>query len=154
MSASKVPISVIALARAIPAAAVLLIAQPMIARADIYTCTAADGITSYQQTPCADPVDERDDDEEDAAVEERESEAAPIAEPQAPDPGLVAACKKRYRDEIDKIDAEMRDGFSPDERENYRERLRALSQQLGQCEHVSNDTTSRSPGSQPDGGDL
>lgn len=154
MSASRAPNSTIASPGASLVAAVLLIHSAMIVHADIYTCTAADGITSYQQTPCPGPVDERDGDAEDALIDERESDAARTPEARPRDPGLVTACKKRYRDEIDKIDAEMRDGFSPDERENYRERLRALSQQLSQCEYVSDDTTSPSPGSQPDGGDL
>ena len=46
---------------------------------------------------------------------------------------LTQQCKKRYRDQIDTIDAEMRRGYSSVQGETYRERLRVLTQQLRQC---------------------
>lgn len=153
MSASRALISVMARAWTGLAGVLLLISAATMAQAEIYTCTGADGITSYQQTPCTSRADEPPDDAENEPVKGREPESAGRpADP--PDPELVAACKKRYRDEIDRLDAEIREGFSPDEREGYRQRLRALSQQLGQCDYVSDDTTSPGPGSQPLGGDL
>ena len=42
-------------------------------------------------------------------------------------------CKKRYRDQIDAIDAEMRRGYSSAQGEAYRARLRVLTQQLRRC---------------------
>jgi hypothetical protein len=46
---------------------------------------------------------------------------------------LIQQCKKRYRDQIDVIDAEMRRGYSSAQGETYRERLRVLTQQLRRC---------------------
>lgn len=42
-------------------------------------------------------------------------------------------CKKSYRDQIDAIDAQMRQGYDSAEGERYRERLRALTTSLRQC---------------------
>jgi len=46
---------------------------------------------------------------------------------------LTQQCKKRYRDQIDAIDAEMRRGYSSAQGEAYRERLRVLTQRLRGC---------------------
>ena len=46
---------------------------------------------------------------------------------------VTQQCKKRYRDQIDAIDAEMRRGYSSAQGETYRERLRVLTQKLRQC---------------------
>lgn len=46
---------------------------------------------------------------------------------------LVQQCKKGYRDQIDAIDAEMRQGYTSAQGEAYRERLRALTEQLRDC---------------------
>jgi hypothetical protein len=46
---------------------------------------------------------------------------------------ITQQCKKRYRDQIDAIDAEMRRGYSSAQGEAYRERLRVLTQQLRRC---------------------
>ncbi|MDX2411270.1 MAG: hypothetical protein QNK16_04055, partial [Woeseiaceae bacterium] len=46
---------------------------------------------------------------------------------------LIQQCKKRYRDQIDAIDAEMRRGYSSAQGEAYRERLRVLTQRLRSC---------------------
>lgn len=51
----------------------------------------------------------------------------------APDTQAVEQCKKRYRDQIDEIDAEMRRGYSSEQGEAYRERLRGLTQKLRAC---------------------
>ena len=45
----------------------------------------------------------------------------------------VAQCKKKNRDAIDAIDAEMRRGYSSEQGEAYRQRLRVLTQQLRAC---------------------
>ena len=42
----------------------------------------------------------------------------------------VEQCKKRYRDQIDAIDAQMRSGYTSAQGEAYRERLRTLTEQL------------------------
>lgn len=46
---------------------------------------------------------------------------------------FVEQCKKRYRDQIDAIDAQMRQGYTSAQGEAYRERLRALTEQLRNC---------------------
>ena len=45
----------------------------------------------------------------------------------------LAACKQHYRDAIDAIDAEMRRGYSSEQGEVYRQRLRQLTQSLRAC---------------------
>jgi hypothetical protein len=51
----------------------------------------------------------------------------------ARDEELTEQCKKKYRDEIDAIDAEMRRGYSSAQGEQYREQLRGLTQKLRAC---------------------
>lgn len=51
----------------------------------------------------------------------------------APSREAEERCKKQYRDAIDAIDAEMRRGYSSEQGEQYRERLRALTQQMRRC---------------------
>ena len=46
---------------------------------------------------------------------------------------FVEQCKKRYRDQIDAIDAQMRSGYTSAQGEAYRERLRTLTEQLRNC---------------------
>lgn len=46
---------------------------------------------------------------------------------------LTEQCKKKYRDEIDAIDAKMRSGYSSQQGERYREQLRALTEKLRAC---------------------
>jgi len=45
----------------------------------------------------------------------------------------VATCKQHYRDAIDEIDAEMRRGYSSEQSEAYRQRLRLLTEKLRAC---------------------
>jgi len=45
----------------------------------------------------------------------------------------VAQCKKKNRDAIDAIDAEMRRGYSSEQGEAYRQRLRVLTERLRAC---------------------
>lgn len=49
------------------------------------------------------------------------------------DEELTQQCKKRYRDQIDAIDAEMRGGYSSSQGERYREQLRGLTEGLRAC---------------------
>ncbi|MDH3613478.1 MAG: DUF4124 domain-containing protein [Gammaproteobacteria bacterium] len=51
----------------------------------------------------------------------------------ARDEALTEQCKKRYRDQIDAIDAQMRSGYSSEQGEIYREQLRALTERLRAC---------------------
>ena len=45
----------------------------------------------------------------------------------------TAACKKRYRDAIDEIDAEILRDYRPDQAESYKQRLLVLTRQLRKC---------------------
>ncbi|MDH3552842.1 MAG: DUF4124 domain-containing protein [Gammaproteobacteria bacterium] len=49
------------------------------------------------------------------------------------DKELTEQCKDRYRDQIDAIDAQMRSGYTSQQGEAYRERLRALTEQMRAC---------------------
>ena len=46
---------------------------------------------------------------------------------------LTEQCKQRYRDQIDAIDAQMRQGYTSDQGEAYRQRLRGLTEKLRAC---------------------
>lgn len=46
----------------------------------------------------------------------------------------VTECKQAYRDQIDAIDAQMRRGYSSEQGERYRDRLRSLTRRMRQCE--------------------
>lgn len=45
----------------------------------------------------------------------------------------VEACKKPLREAIDKIEAEMLRGFSPQEGEDFKVKLRTLTQEMRAC---------------------
>lgn len=49
------------------------------------------------------------------------------------DRSQIEACKKRYRDQIDAIDARMRNGYDSSQGERYREELRELTTRLREC---------------------
>jgi len=117
------------------------------AHADIYTCKDEYGNVAYLQTPC--PVEKAeetpatdDDDARTAEAAQGESLMESLPQPQStalhtpssrlPDESLDE-CKKRYRDQIDEIDAEMRNDFSPEQSKAYKTRLMALTKQLRAC---------------------
>jgi hypothetical protein len=59
-----------------------------------------------------------------------------ITEPPQEEPELQtnrSACRKRYRDAIDAIDAEIGREYSPDKAEQYKQRLLILTRKLRQC---------------------
>jgi len=66
---------------------------------------------------------------------EQGSTAAPARSgtPGTRSPVATAQCKKGYRDAIDEIDARMRQGYSAEQGEVYRERLRGLTEGLRDC---------------------
>lgn len=78
----------------------------------------------YSQLPCssAKPVDSE------------EMESIPEAPPEESQPDTSSSeCKKRYRDAIDAIDAEIGREYSPDKAEEYKERLLQLTRRLREC---------------------
>jgi len=121
------------------ALATVSLAATLRTNAEIHKCTDDDGNVAYLQLPCpakaAEPIeptaaDEGAEVEEPAAPESVE----PVPLPSSRQPGEpLAACKKRYRDQIDAVEAEL---FATDvatQGEAYKERLLALAQQLRAC---------------------
>jgi len=110
------------------------------AHADIYKCKDEHGNVAYLQTPC--PVEKAVEtpvtDDTDAKIAEPaqvEEVAESLPEPSSLRPGeQLNDCKKRYRDQIDEIDAEMQTAFSPEQGAAYKETLLALTKQLRACE--------------------
>ena len=111
------------------------------AQTEIYKCTDADGGVMYSQLPCApQKVVETKKTEPEAEVESSSpvsaSEEPSIAEIPQEEAELAtdtSACKKRYRDAIDAIDAEIGQEYSPEKAEHYKQRLLLLTRELRQC---------------------
>jgi hypothetical protein len=102
------------------------------AQADIYKCTDEHGNVAYLQTPCpAEVVKETPSVQE---VEKSEDTTEPPPEPPSSQPDeSLEACKKRFRDQIDAIDAELGASISPEQADAYKERLLVLTRQLRAC---------------------
>jgi hypothetical protein len=115
----------------------LLLVFSSLAQADIHRCTDAEGSIIFQQMPCAEPEPEQEETGEQAPTAEVEASTEDVVartEPPEPkSPELVAQCKKKYRDAIDGIDAEMRERYTPEQADDYKQRLRVLTEQLRAC---------------------
>ena len=125
----------------------LLAAGPAVA--EVYKCEDPEGGIVFQQTPCPEPAPEAD--EADSARTEDTAPAAPaeqrravgrdesvadvVAQEQAQkrQSAEVEACKQQYRDAIDAIDVEIQNSYSPDQREYYLGRLKALTDKMSAC---------------------
>ena len=111
------------------------------AQTEIHKCTDADGGIVYSQLPCAPEKpagnDTAEQEEPTQALEpdtftyELRATESEVQEPKSAEE--VAACKKRYRDAIDVIDAEIGRDYSNDQADNYKLRLLELTRQLRQC---------------------
>ena len=117
------------------------------AHAEIFKCKDEYGNVAYLQTPC--PVEKVEepavtDDAEAPIVEatQREEVVESSPEPQPSEAQIppsrrpdewLDVCKKRYRDQIDEIDAEIRTAFSPTLGDEYKARLKLLTRQLRAC---------------------
>jgi len=104
------------------------------AQTPIHKCTDADGGVVYSQLPCAPQKSV----EAEKTDPEAKAESAETSIPDIPqeEPELEtdrSACKKRYRDAIDAIDAEIGREYSPDKAEQYKQRLLFLTRKLRQC---------------------
>lgn len=113
--------------------AILLLGAPQV-HADIYKCVDEDGNTAYQQMPC--PV-ESEASEKMESIETVESNDAPSSTSTVAasrDADDVEACKNPLRDAIDAIEAEMLSGYSPEQGEEFKTRLRGLTDQMRACE--------------------
>jgi len=111
------------------------------AQTTIHKCKNADGGVVYSQLPCKDeaPV-ETERPEPDKAVEilvpvSEQPESLPLEEV-AEDVATSessATCKKRYRDQIDAIDAEIQREYSKEKDGDYKQRLLSLTRKLREC---------------------
>ena len=125
----------------------LTVALAPAAHAEIYKCTDEHGNVAYLQTPCPievaeEPADADDADDPVAAAEEVEDITEFLPEPRPAEANVpssrrpdepLEACKKRYRDQIDEIDAELRTSFSSAQADAYKEKLLELTKQLRAC---------------------
>ena len=119
----------------------LCLLDTAIAQTEIHKCTDDDGGIVYSQLPCTpQKAVEPEQTEPDQSVEtaervdsKRESHAdeKPREEPESE--ANTEACKKRYRDAIDEIDAEIGRAYTPEKAEQYKQRLLALTQKLRNC---------------------
>jgi hypothetical protein len=111
----------------------LLSALSANADTEIHKCVDADGSIAYQQTPC--PVEKQKAEVVEPAeqLEEVEEEVpqAPVASNQSHEE--VEECKDPLRDAIDEVEAEMLRGFSPEQGEAFKVKLRTLTQEMRAC---------------------
>ncbi len=115
------------LIRAVLSILLLLAVLPANADTEIHKCVDADGNVAYQQTPC--PVVKEETPE---VVEQAEQPPqALVASDLTPEE--VEACKDPLRDAIDEVEAEMLRGFSPEEGEEFKVKLRTLTQEMRAC---------------------
>lgn len=111
------------------------------AQTEIHKCTDADGGIVYSQLPCApqktvEPEKTEPDAQAETAVPlSAERELPVIEDPQenAESEADRAACRKRFRDAIDAIDAEIGREYTPENAEQYKQRLLVLTRKLRQC---------------------
>lgn len=120
------------------------------AQAEVFRCEDPEQGVVFQQTPCPEPESEQRDEGAEAVESEatavasrarpRLSEGDDVAEVLATEAELrqeaarIQACKQRYRDAIDAIDLEIQNSYTPEQREYYLERLKALTEEMSSCE--------------------
>jgi hypothetical protein len=118
------------------------------ASADIFRCEDPEGGLVYQGTPCPEPAPQAagDDAGNNAdAVEPAPPEQRRVARDESVEERVAAieeqdrrheeveACKQQYRDAIDAIDLEIRDSYSPEQKDYYLGRLKALTDKMSEC---------------------
>ena len=119
---------------------------------EIYKCVDKDDNITYQQMPCPEEVEEAEVPEtviaEMEVDEPAEAAATPVANNMsAPGPtprrgrsrsvdpvDAVEACKMPIRNMIDAVEAEMRQGYSPEQGELFKTELHGLTERLRACE--------------------
>lgn len=111
------------------------------AQTQIHKCTDADGGVVYSQLPCVsqksmesektEPETKVESQTPDLAAREPSTAQVPQEEPKLETDR--SACKKRYRDAIDVIDAEINREYTPEKAEQYKQRLLVLTRELRQC---------------------
>ena len=126
------------------------------AEADVYRCEDPEQGIIFQQTPCPEPESEEPADasaaDPAAAEGSEESAAAPTPQSRATvrrgqdvadvvaaeqevqrQSAAVQACKQQYRDAIDAIDLEIQNSYTPEQKEYYLGRLKALTDKMAAC---------------------
>ena len=124
------------------------------AEADVYRCENPELGIVYQQTPCPEAAEEPAAEAEAEAEPEDAVAAEAVAEPRARTVvgrdervedvvaaaqeeqarnAEVEACKQQYRDAIDAIDLEIQNSYTPEQREYYLGRLKALTDKMAAC---------------------
>ena len=117
------------------------------AEADVYRCEDPQQGIVYQQTPCPEPEEEATEEAEAEVSEEpAEPRARPVvgrdqdvadvvaaAQEEQARNAEVQACKQQYRDAIDAIDLEIKNSYTPEQREYYLTRLKALTDKMAAC---------------------
>lgn len=123
------------------------------AQAEVYRCEDPEQGVVFQQTPCPEPEagDEADGarDPEEAATEApeaafassrpvvgRDEDVADVVareQEQQKESAAIRACKQKYRDAIDAIDLEIQNSYTPEQKEYYLERLKALTDKMKEC---------------------
>jgi hypothetical protein len=104
--------------------------------ADIYKCTDAEGNVAYLQTPC--PIEKKptieppsEIDVEVEAEEETVLESTQVVSNRSFEE--IEACKDPYRDEVDAIYVALGDVYTPGQSEEFKKRLRTLTQHMRAC---------------------
>lgn len=118
----------------------LLFVGSWAAGTDIYKCTDEEGNVAYLQTPC--PEDKKPDIEAPVAAEiDDVADDSEAAEETAASPPIaggrpfeeVEACKQPHRDEVDAIFVALGGAYTPEQGEEFKKRLRTLTQQMRAC---------------------
>ena len=117
-----------------------------IAQTEIHKCTDADGGIVYTEVPCAFEKSvksnvvgdgEKTEPKEPISTESVSTKRELLSQEnlqEDPDKEIHrAACKKRYRDAIDVIDAEIGKEFTPEKGEQYKKQLLILTSELRNC---------------------
>lgn len=121
------------------------------AQAEVFRCEDPEQGIIYQQTPCPEPAKESEaeaDATEDEAAEQhdeaprgravvgRDQSVADIIAAEQEEQARnaeVEACKQQYRDAIDAIDLEIQNSYTPEQRDYYLGRLKALTDKMAAC---------------------
>ncbi len=122
-----------------------------VASAEIYRCEDPEAGIVYQETPCPEPkVEEAEESAETAETDSPAAQPVPTRqrrlgrgqsledtmasiEEENERRAEVEACKQQYRDAIDAIDLEIQNSYSPEQKEYYLGRLKALTEQMSAC---------------------
>lgn len=113
----------------------------------MYRCEDPEQGIIYQQTPCPEEKEDEAPAEEEAeepgaeaprtrTVVGRDQDVADVvaaAQEEQARNAEVEACKQQYRDAIDAIDLEIRNSYTPEQREYYLGRLKALTDKMAAC---------------------